>query len=195
MPVKWHYDWPVNICWLYESRLKKPPALDSNNRARNSTPVYIEYFYNNLDKTLDELGLHDCPERENNMDVTGSKQLQSRPSGQKVCHIRQKRAKPTPSGHKITGDQYVTEINELDNENSLQKPRDKGKNAAKKNVTITTLPPLSGIFKESEPENEDGEDEIEVCRVCQQRQPPTFHDRRHIKLLKWGQYRATLQLI
>ncbi|KAH3866470.1 hypothetical protein DPMN_029534 [Dreissena polymorpha] len=63
---------------MWQSRivLKKPSALDSN-RARNSTPESVDYFYNNLDKTLSEVGLHDCPERIYDMDETGIKSVLS----------------------------------------------------------------------------------------------------------------------
>ncbi|KAH3874491.1 hypothetical protein DPMN_037736 [Dreissena polymorpha] len=65
-------DKPVSICWLYgflkrwQSRVvsKKPSTLD-RIRVRNSTPESAYYFNNNLDKTLSELGLYDCPERIN----------------------------------------------------------------------------------------------------------------------------------
>ncbi|KAH3831016.1 hypothetical protein DPMN_104275 [Dreissena polymorpha] len=67
----------------------------------------------------------------------------------------------------------MTDIDELDNENSLQKPRNKGKNIAKKNIPITTL--SSTIFKDSEPEHEDNKDDYEVICVFQKRQPSTFH--------------------
>jgi len=69
---------PLSNCWLYGflkrwgSRItsKKPSSLESS-RARHRTPEYVNSYFDNLEKTITELGLSGSPERIYNMDETG----------------------------------------------------------------------------------------------------------------------------
>ena len=65
-----HDSKPLSNCWLYGflkrwgSRItsKKPSSLDSS-RARHSTPEYVDSYFDNLEKTITELGFGGSPER------------------------------------------------------------------------------------------------------------------------------------
>lgn len=57
--------------WWHQLKQKSPRLLEFKRRVNTSDPFLIYEFYNLLEKTVEELGLHDKPSHIYNMDETG----------------------------------------------------------------------------------------------------------------------------